>query len=79
MKCNTSKEINELRFLGHGLSGEYTMFGLKSVQEIYLGNDNLSDTFTVDNNLSGTFTVAGASPNLFHLNLSGNKLTGFVG
>ena len=45
------------------------MFGMKSLEELNLRK----------NNLSGIFTVAGASTNLTSLNLSGNKLTGFVG
>ena len=45
------------------------MFGLKSLEGLYLQK----------NNLSGTFTVAGASTNLTGLDLFGNKLTGFVG
>lgn len=54
---------------GYGLSGEFTFFGMKSLEffDVY------------ENNLSGTFNVAGASGNLRFLLLHANKFTNYMG
>ncbi|GFH52623.1 hypothetical protein CTEN210_09099 [Chaetoceros tenuissimus] len=67
--CNNFNKISEMKMGFKGLSGNFTMFGMKSLQEL-----NLSW-----NDLSSTCTVAGESPNVNEIDLSHNMLADFVG
>ena len=62
ISCDYWNQIHKLYLYSSGLSGDFTMFGMQSLEEL-----NLSF-----NNLSSTFIVAGESANVYKISLSRN-------
>ena len=66
---NNMNKIFKLDMSRSGLSGDFTMFGMQSLEVLDLFH----------NNLSSTFTVAGEIANTNQVTLDHNKLSSFVG
>ncbi|GFH52622.1 hypothetical protein CTEN210_09098 [Chaetoceros tenuissimus] len=67
--CNDLNKVSKLDMSRSGLTGDYTMFGMQSLEVLDL----------TSNDLSSTFTVAGESANANRLTLDHNNLSSFFG